>query len=337
MIESFPGITDRLAEPQGARVQLTIGLVNNMPDPALESTERQFRELLSIAGEAYDLRLRLFSFPEVMRDEAARAYVAEHYDPIDDLWSGTCDGLVVTGAEPRTPSLPNETYWPPLARLVDWASETATPTVWSCLAAHGAVLHLDGIERQPVGEKISGVFRCRIVADTTITAQLPSSWQVPHSRLNTLDPRRLTEAGYEILSISEEAGVDMFQLRRHTLFLFLQGHPEYDGGALFREYRRDVGRFLAGTRSQYPEMPRSYFDADTAHVLEHFRARAERRRTPEWLVEFPACDSSLTSRRPWGDVAVSLYKNWLAAVEGERTATSLGNGGSASIRAGRFT
>ena len=336
MSESLPVITDRLAEPQGARVQLTIGLVNNMPDPALESTERQFRELLGIAGAAYDLRLRLFSFPEVMRDEAARAYVAEHYDPIDDLWSGACDGLVVTGAEPRTPSLSNEAYWPPLARLVDWASETATPSIWSCLAAHAAVLHLDGIERQPVGEKISGVFRCRIVANNTITAELPGSWQVPHSRLNTLDPRQLTEAGYEILSISEEAGVDMFQLRRHALFLFLQGHPEYDGGALFREYRRDVGRFLTGTRRQYPEMPRSYFDADAAQVLEHFRARAERWRTPDWLAEFPACDSSLLSRQPWGNVAVSLYKNWLAAVEGERTATSLGSDGSGSLRA-RFT
>ena len=43
---------------------LVIGLVNNMPDGAFKTTERQFRELLTFARGDTPIRLRLFSLPE---------------------------------------------------------------------------------------------------------------------------------------------------------------------------------------------------------------------------------------------------------------------------------
>ena len=46
-----------------------------------------------------------------------------------------------------------------------------------------------------------------------------------------------------------------------SLFLFLQGHPEYEAGTLLREYRRDIARFLRGEREHYPAVPQGYFDA----------------------------------------------------------------------------
>src|SRR5215472_10484098 len=144
----------------GERATLVIGLVNNMPDAALQTTEGQFGALLAAAGTGFDVRLRLFSFPELIRGDAGRKYVNEHYEPIEQLWTAELDGLIVTGAEPRTASMPDEIYWQSLTRLVDWANNKATPSVWSCLAAHAAVLHLDGIGRHRLGEKISGLFRC---------------------------------------------------------------------------------------------------------------------------------------------------------------------------------
>ena len=295
------------------RQRLVIGLVNNMPDAALQTTEQQFGELLGTAGTAYDIRLRLFSFPELIRGEAGGAYVASHYEPIEALWSSAVDGLIVTGAEPRTDALPDEVYWRSLARLVDFAKETETPTVWSCLAAHAAVLHLDGIERERLPEKISGLFRCAKRSHGALMAGLPATWRVPHSRLNTLDPARLSAAGYEIVSFSNEAGVDTFISEQRALFVFYQGHPEYDASALYREYRRDVGRFLAGTTEHYPDMPRQYFDDETSRSLEAFRARAQCQRTPDVLDDFPA---SAARQRPslWRDVAIRLYRNWLTAV-----------------------
>jgi len=310
----------RSMRARSGREPLVIALLNNMPDAALQSTEQQFRELLARAGAGYDVRLRLFSFPELIRGEAGRHYVAEHYEAIDALWNGDFDGLIVTGAEPRAPELSKEVYWPSLTRLVDWALDSETPTIWSCLAAHAAVLHLDGIPRRRLGQKISGLFRCEKTSNNVLVTGLPSSWRIPHSRLNTLDAEQLQAAGYEIASCSDEAGADTFILQRRTAFVFYQGHPEYDAGALFREYRRDVGRYLAGTMERYPEMPRGYFDDQSARAFAAFRDLAERERTRELLEAFPGRDAGAIPPHLWLDAAVRLYSNWLSAfVAGRRS------------------
>lgn len=307
---SLAGTAPGAAPPNGDT--LVVALLNNMPDAALETTEQQFRELLTAAaGARYAIRLRRFSFPELIRGDAGRSYVRDHYERIEALWCGEFDGLIVTGAEPRTATLPEEVYWPSLTRLVDWASESATPVVWSCLAAHAAVLYLNGIERRRLGEKISGLFRCEKSGDHSLMSGLPSSWRIPHSRLNTLDSDRLVAAGYELMSFSAEAGADAFVLRGRAPFVFFQGHPEYDAGALYREYKRDVGRFLAGTMDRYPEMPRGYFSSEMSRALLAFRARAERDRSRELLEDFPGRDGSGHPPHAWRDVAIRLYSNWL--------------------------
>lgn len=315
-------LLERYASHDG-RDPLVIALVINMPDAALQTTERQFRELLGAAGAQHDVRLRLFSFPEVVREAAGRALVAERYEPIDRLWEGGFDGLIVTGAEPRTSTLRDESYWPSLTRLVDWADDTGVSTVWSCLAAHAAVLHLDGIERRGLPAKLSGVFACERIRAHPLVAGMPDSWRLPHSRHNTLDAAELATAGYEVLSASSEIGADTFILQRSgdagSLFVFYQGHPEYDPGALYREYRRDVGRFLAGTTDRYPEMPRGYFDAETVCAFEAFRARAEHERHPGLLEQFPDGDARERAPHAWRDVAVRLYANWLGLLAARRS------------------
>ena len=313
------------------REPLVIGLVNNMPDGALQTTERQFGDLLRVAANEYDIRLRLFSFPELIRGEAGRTYVSSNYEPIAELWNGEFDGLIVTGAEPRSPALTDEVYWSSLTHLVDWASATGTPTIWSCLAAHAAVLHLDGIQRCRLDQKISGVFRCIKSGDDPLVTGLPVSWRVPHSRHNTLDPECLESAGYQILSYSEEVGADTFVVRRQAAFVFFQGHPEYDADALYREYRRDVGRYLAGSVDSYPDMPRGCFDDDTALVFAQFRARAQRQRTRDLLEVFPAADLSGRLAHGWRDTAGALYGNWLRAFVSRASSDAMNGSAAADV------
>jgi len=131
-----------------ARAPIVIGLVNNMPDGALKTTERQFKELLSAAAGTIAIRVRLFSLPEAPRAKESRAYLDENYENFDNLWTSRLDGLIVSGTEPRTPVLSDEPYWHTLTQLVDWAEDHTISTVWSCLAAHAAAYHLDGISRQ---------------------------------------------------------------------------------------------------------------------------------------------------------------------------------------------
>ena len=53
-----------------------IGLVNNMPDAALDATERQFRALLNAAADGLRLRLTLYTLPEVPRTDFGRRQVS---------------------------------------------------------------------------------------------------------------------------------------------------------------------------------------------------------------------------------------------------------------------
>src|SRR5580692_267872 len=104
--------------PLGGAGPITIGLVNNMPDAALKTTERQFREMLASAAGGLDVSLKVFSFPELPRSAEGRRYVAEHHEPIEYLWDSEFDGLIVTGAAPVASSVEQEPCWPTMMRLV---------------------------------------------------------------------------------------------------------------------------------------------------------------------------------------------------------------------------
>lgn len=282
-----------------------------MPSAEFRTTEAQFRRLLSAASPpGTSVRLRLFALQEVPRSETARCDLLQGYEDFGDLRRSKLDGLIVSGAEPRAPDLRDELYWPALTRLVDWAEAHTNSTIWSCLSGHAAVLHLDGIKRQPFPQKLSGVFDCTAVTGHPIPPNLPQLCPTPHSRHNGLDEATLVAHGYRILTNSPATGPDMFTKRVQSLFLFMQGHPEYDAGALLREYRRDVGRFISGRTDRYPETPYGCFDPLTLDSLASFRDQAVERRHPQLLDSFPARLDSEPAHY-WHKPAVQTYRGWL--------------------------
>src|ERR1700748_3679450 len=156
-----------------------IGIVNNMPDAPLGATERQFKALLDHAANGRRVRVRFFALPGIARGEAAARHINESYGDLDELTNDKLDGLIITGCEPKAASLADEPYWPSLARLIDWAADNTRSTIFSCLAAHAAVLHLDGIKRVPVGRKYSGIFECDVIADDPLTQGLDPGLYIP--------------------------------------------------------------------------------------------------------------------------------------------------------------
>jgi len=313
----LPGVHCAPRAPSLRRDGIDIAIVNNMPDAALEATERQFIGLLARASDRMSVRVRLFALPGVPRSEAARRYIAAHYADIAELRNAPVDGLIVTGTEPRS-VLAHEPYWPAFAALVDWAGQHTVSAVWSCLAAHAAVLHLDGIERCGLADKCFGVFQCERVSDHPLTTASPELWQVPHSRWNDLPERALASHGYAVLSRSFEVGADTFVKEAGSLFVFVQGHPEYEGSSLLREFRRDVGRFLRGERNGFPAPPHNYFDRETAQSLEAFKARALADRREGLLESFPQTSLRESLVNAWRTAAVRLYRNWLALIATRR-------------------
>jgi homoserine O-succinyltransferase/O-acetyltransferase len=309
---------DKFGRPQHADVDLRIGLVNNMPDAALQATERQFMRLLRQAAGNIRIDLHCFSLPSLKRSQTAQWRVEKQYTDIADLGRLQFDGLIVTGAEPTAATLPDEPFWQELTDLIDWARANTRSTIWSCLAAHAAVLYLDGIERQRLDTKCSGIYDCAKVADNWLTADVPSPLKISHSRLNELRAGDLTARGYQMLTTSPEAGVDIFAKQLGSQFVFFQGHPEYDALSLEREYLRDIARFLAGQRDTYPALPVGYFDAGTEHGLAGFEQRARLERRPGLSTELP--ERTLRRDIAAGAAATAMFRNWLGYLsKGART------------------
>ncbi|MBB2962998.1 homoserine O-succinyltransferase [Methylobacterium sp. R2-1] len=298
------------SEPARPASVLRIGLLNNMPDSALVQTERQFRRLIG-----HDVDLRLFSLDAVPRGPLGRAHLDRFYATQDALTDAGLDALVVTGAEPKAKRLADEPFFPALAAVVDWAAASGVPTLFSCLAAHAAVLHLDDIERRPLPTKHSGVYACTAVADHPLLAGMPQTVPVPHSRWNDLPETELTARGYRILRRSDEVGADLFVREGGGApMVFLQGHPEYDGDTLAREYRRDIGRFLDGERDTCPALPENYYTDASVRRLDAFAAVARAYRAPALHADFPTMAETQPRPAGWQEGAAGLFRNWLVLV-----------------------
>ena len=302
----------RTRAPRSARnPAVVVGLVNNMPDAALEATETQFSGLLREAAGNRAVRLRFTSLPELPRGEQARSHIARSYWPLETLLEEAPDALIVTGTEPLAPGLRDEPYWRRLTALLDWAEAHTAASIWSCLAAHAAAEHFDGIARRRLPQKRCGVYSHSLLTGHALLEGVAAPLAMPHSRWNELPIEALRAAGYTVLSFSAETGADAFVRHERSLMLFFQGHPEYEDTTLLKEYRRDVGRFLNGQHSHYPTLPHGYFPTAAIAVLEEFRARACTRRAPELLTEFPFTAAALTLSNPWRPAAVAIYRNWL--------------------------
>lgn len=295
---------------RAGRAHLEIGLVNNMPDSALEATESQFSNLLANAAGQIDVRLRLYSLPEIVRGDAARRRIADHYCDLKDLWDSDLDALIVAGTEPRHPDLRQEVYWSNLTALIEWARTRTLSSIWSCLAAHAAVLYLDGIAREPLASKCCGVYGHDVIPHP-LTAGLAAPQRTPHSRWNSLSRSALEEHGYLVLTNSALAGVNLFVKPLGSLFVFWQGHPEYDDRSLLKEYQRDVQRFLRRERDTYPNMPYGYFSAAAAQRMSAFEHRARSAPSEDLVSEFPFEFASAELKNTWRTGAIQAYENWL--------------------------
>ena len=290
---------------------LNLALINNMPDAALEDTELQFFELLDIASGDRPVYIKLYSLTGVPRTDRGERHLNSFYYPFDDLWNNQFDGVIITGTEPRFPNLREEPYWNLLAQVFDWAGRNTNSTILSCLAAHASVLHCDGIKRHPLPDKKFGVFEAATQGGHPLMSHAGGTVRFPHSRWNEVKEGELIEGGYSVLSKSVEAGVDVFVKKmKKSLFVHFQGHPEYGAHTLFKEYRRDVKRYLRRERETYPIFPHGYFDESAAAAMNLYRERAMADRREELIDSFPE-SATKTLQHSWQPSAIGVYENWL--------------------------
>jgi homoserine O-succinyltransferase len=296
--------------------ELHIGLLNMMPDAALEATERQFFRLVGESNQIAQFYLHPFTLPSLQRSPEAQAHVDKYYETFESLQEQGLDALIITGANVTHPDLAQEPFWDPLKQVVDWAYENVTSTLCSCLATHAVVQFRYGQKRRRLTRKRWGVFSHRVIDRRhPLVNGVNTRFDVPHSRFNQIDREQFDRAGLEILVESERAGVHLAVSEDRFRLVLLQGHPEYDIISLLKEYKREVLRYAAGEGSDYPPFPENYFSLQGRALLDEYRDRLDDAlRAGSGLPEFPEALLMNGIDNTWHDTAEAVLNNWLGLV-----------------------
>lgn len=296
--------------------ELHVGLLNMMPDAALEATERQFFRLVGQSSQIAQFYIHPFTLPELPRGEKAMAHIAAHYEDFEQIKAQGLDALIITGANVGQPDLTLEPFWEPLKEIVDWAWHNVTSTLCSCLATHAVLESRYGKKRRPLGFKRWGVFAHEVVDRShPLVHDVNTRFDVPHSRFNQVDREQFDAAGLHVLVESPQAGVHLAVSEDGFRVVYFQGHPEYDNISLLKEYKREVMLYIDGKRDDFPVFPDNYFSVKARAILDEYRLRIESSQAlNQALPEFPEQVLLPLIDNTWHDTAEAVVENWVGRV-----------------------
>ncbi len=296
--------------------ELHVGLLNMMPDAALAATERQFFRLIGESNPIAQFYVHPFSLPEIARGAEAQAHIDRYYETVEQVREAGLDALIITGANVIGPELSSQPFWQPLRDVVDWAAESVTSTLCSCLATHAVLQFRYGQTRTPRADKLWGVFPHRVVDKRhPLVNDVNTRFDVPHSRWNRITRDQFDSAGLRVLVESDAAGVHLATSGDGLRFVFFQGHPEYDTVSLLKEYKREVGLYFAGNRTDYPPFPRHYVPMQAQAVLREYQGRVvSAREAAGALPPFPEALIAPALDNTWHDTAEAVLGNWIGLV-----------------------
>jgi len=299
------------AEHQTIR-ELHIGLLNMMPDAALEATERQFFRLVGHSNQIAQFYMHPFSLSNIKRGEKATEHLKKHYKTFDEIKSQGLDALIISGANVSQPSLKLEPFYEQLRDVVDWSYENVTSTLCSCLATHAVLEFKYGQKRRPVGKKHWGVFPHKVIdRDHPLVSGVSTRFDIPHSRFNEISESQFNKAGVKILAKSS-IGVHLAVSSDLLRIVFFQGHPEYDTISLLKEYKREVALYLEDKELCYPPKPSNYLSSQNEAILNEYRANLDSGKMS--IKDFPEALISKTLDNTWHDSANAIINNWIGCV-----------------------
>ncbi|MGB0719196.1 MAG: homoserine O-succinyltransferase MetA [Bdellovibrionales bacterium] len=284
--------------------EMHIGLLNMMPDKALEATERQFFRLIGESNQIAQFYVHPFTLPQLKRGKKAQGYIDAYYDDFEDLKRDGLDALIITGANVSKPDFTQEAFWQPLQDVMGWAWENVTSTLCSCLATHAVLQFKYGQSRSAMDRKLWGVYPHRVLDRAhPLTRGMNTVFDVPHSRFNRITRDQFAAAKMTVLAasdgIDDGGGVHMAVSEDGFRLLCFQGHPEYDTISLHKEYMREIGRFAAGELKTKPPYPEHYYNDEALKVLKTGG-------------EDKSFDAILENT--WRDSARTVIGNWIGQV-----------------------
>lgn len=270
-------ITKERAAHQDIR-PLRILILNLMPLKI--ETETQLLRL--IANTPLQVDIELMQTASHQSSHTPSQHLLTFYRTFSELKEEFYDGLIVTGAPVEHLEFEAVDYWPELEEILEWSKTHCFSTFHICWGAQAGLYYHYGIPKQPLPEKMFGIFEHQVLNVThPMVRGFDEYYLAPHSRHTQSDPQAIRRCpALEVLTQSEQAGINLV-VRHDCRQIFVFGHSEYDRSTLANEYFRDLkaGKPIA--------LPQHYFPQD---------------------------DPAQKPRFIWRGHANLLFKNWLNIV-----------------------
>ena len=184
--------------------------------------------------------------------------------------------------------------------------------MFSCLAAHAAVLHFDGIARRPLPKKISGVFASLRAADDPLLAGVPARAATPHSRQNGLLESDLTAHNYrDPVAPDRRLGRICSRATATAASSSSRAIPNMTPTPWAANICATWRRFLRGEGAR-PAVPENYFDRVTENALQALAGREARSRDYNDMV------TGAVPLQSWRSYTLRLFANWIACIAAEK-------------------
>lgn len=290
-IDTNAALSEKEATGHSIR-ELHIGIVNMMPAGALKTTELQF--LLPIGKAAGFLKI----IPHFIKVDgidygSQQKYVDEDYITFDQAKENGLDAMIVTGANIPNSELedgvssnpfPDDlAFYNSLKEIIEYAEsdEGPTSTLYSCLAFHAYMQSKHGEIRQKLDNKQWGNFdHWTTNIEHPLIKNTSTKFNQPHSRMNEITWNQIFDSNMKLLAYSDEAGVLLATSSDGLRAVCMQGHPEYDGTTLFREWRRDLSntafeRAKDGNKIPLAPLPENYFIGNGLKLAKEFSDKVE--------------------------------------------------------------
>ncbi|MCR4657598.1 MAG: homoserine O-succinyltransferase, partial [Lachnospiraceae bacterium] len=170
------------------------------------------------------------------------SYIPQHVEPghlesfyrtFDEVRGNKYDGMIITGAPVEHIEFEEVEYWKELSGIMEWTAAHVHSTLFICWGALAALYYFYGINKYEYDEKLSGVYRHRVLKKTSpLFRGFDDEFFAPHSRLAYAryeDIEKIKEL--ELLADSDEAGATLLKTEDSKKF-FALCHLEYDSDTL---------------------------------------------------------------------------------------------------------
>ena len=277
-----------------------------MPDAAFEATQRDWLGPIQQISHSANIQTRLFVADSITRSKEIQPYIAaQGYQRPSEQALAKCDVLIISGANCPDRGISESNIGKEVIHIYQAAiCAGVTTVVASCFAAHAILEGHFGIQRQRVLDaqqqpsRLHGVFPHRLTQagqSHFLTQGLPSTIHAPYSRSNGTPWEGLhRHLAIDILLESEAPLLGNAYPEAHLVasrdgrFIGVQGHPEYQPLALFREWRRDLLLALKND-DLLPALPQNYFtERGIAIVAKYTNRQIERKKSGQDIEYLPS-------------------------------------------------